>query len=101
MASGRTAAVPAQDAEHPDIGTVDVLIRALERRDRLPDAERIALAAAVGETRVHPQGDTLIRAGAPAEYSTLLLSGLLGRVYYMSEGKRQVVALHVPGDFVD
>jgi CRP-like cAMP-binding protein len=93
--------MPAQAGEHPDVGSVDVLIRALERRDRLPDAERIALAAAVGEIRVHPQGDTLIRAGASAEYSTLLLSGLLGRVYYMSEGKRQVVALHVPGDFVD
>lgn len=101
MASRRTAAVPTQDTARADIATVDVLIRALAQRDQLPDRERAALAAAVGEVRIHPPGDTLIRARAPADHSTLLLSGLLGRVYYMSEGKRQVVALHVPGDFVD
>lgn len=101
MASGQMAAIAAQDAGDDDLSIVDLLIRALERRDRLSDRERDALAAAVGEVRIHPPGDTLIRAGAPAEYSTLLLSGLLGRVFYMSEGKRQVVALHVAGDFVD
>jgi len=31
----------------------------------------------------------------------LLLDGLLARVFYMSEGKRQIVAMHLPGDFVD
>ncbi|WP_162875662.1 Crp/Fnr family transcriptional regulator [Sphingomonas crusticola] len=100
MASGQMA-VLARDAVHDDLAVVDVLIRALERRDRLSDRERAALAAAVGEMRTHPTGDTLIRAGAPAEYSTLLVSGMLGRVFFMSEGKRQVVALHTPGDFVD
>jgi len=50
---------------------------------------------------IGPPGDTLIRAGVSAEYSTLLVDGLLGRVFYMSEGKRQIVAMHVPGDFVD
>lgn len=80
---------------------VGMLIRALERRDTLSDREREALIKAIAEIRVHPPGDTLIRAGVSAEYSTLLVDGLLGRVFYMSEGKRQIVAMHVPGDFVD
>ena len=51
--------------------------------------------------RLYAPGDTLIRAGVSAEHSTLLLGGLVGRVFYMAEGKRQIVALHLPGDFVD
>jgi len=84
-----------------DDAVVDLLIRALERRDTLSDRERAALTRAIAEVRVYAPGDTLIRAGVSAEYSTLLIGGLLARVFYMSEGKRQIVAMHVPGDFVD
>lgn len=84
-----------------DEAIVEMLIRALERRDTLSGRERDALISAIAEVRIHPPGDTLIRADVSAEYSTLLVDGLLGRVFYMSEGKRQIVALHVPGDFVD
>ena len=104
MASGQRVAMLTPDAPAATPGDLDivaVLIRALERRDRLSAQERDALAAVVGEVRIHPQGDTLIRAGVVADHSTLLLDGMLGRVFYMSEGKRQVVALHTPGDFVD
>ncbi len=87
--------------ETDDEAIVAMLIRALERRDTLTDRERDALIKAIAEVRIHPPGDTLIRAGVSAEFSTLLVDGLLGRVFYMSEGKRQIVALHVPGDFVD
>ncbi len=97
MATGARARTLASNEDE----IVDVLVRALERRDRLSDRERTALADAVAEVRIHPPGDTLLHARAPTEYSTLLLGGFLGRAFYMSEGKRQVVALHVPGDFVD
>lgn len=88
-------------SENDDSAVVDLLIRAIERRDTLSERERAALAESVAEVRIYAPGDTLIRAGAPAEYSTLLLDGLLSRVFYMSEGKRQIVAMHLPGDFVD
>ena len=84
-----------------DAAIVDLLIRALERRDTLSDGERDALAQSIAEVRIYAPGDTLVRAGVSAEYSTLLLDGLLSRVFYMSEGKRQIVALHLPGDFAD
>lgn len=87
--------------ESEDTATVDLLIRALERRDALSAREREALARAIAEVRIYAPGDTLIRAGVSAEYSTLLVDGLLARAFYMSEGKRQIVAMHVPGDFVD
>jgi CRP-like cAMP-binding protein len=97
MATGARA----QAATYQENAVVEGLVRALERRDTMSDRERAALAKAVAEVRIYAPGDTLIRAGAPSEYSTLLLSGMLGRVYYMAEGKRQIVALHVAGDFVD
>lgn len=78
-----------------------VLARALGYRDQLSAAERTALASAVGEVRIHPAGNTLIRAHTPTESSTLLIEGFLSREYSLAEGKRQIVAVHVPGDFVD
>lgn len=80
---------------------IDALIRTLTRRDVLGDDETAALVEAIGEVRVHPEGDTLVRAHTPTGNSTLLLQGMLGRVYQMADGRRQIVALHVPGDFVD
>lgn len=96
MATGARARTESDDAL-----IVALLVRALERRDTLSERERDALARAVAEVRIYAPGDTLVRAGVTAEYSTLLVDGLLSRVFYMSEGKRQIVALHVPGDFVD
>ena len=84
-----------------DEAILEALFRALERRDSLSERERAALAQAIAEVRIYAPNDTLVRAGATAEYSTLLISGLLGRAFYMSEGKRQIVAMHLPGDFVD
>lgn len=80
---------------------VDALVRALERRDSVSTRERDALAAAVGEIRIHPAGNTLIRAHRPAEASTLLIEGMLAREFSSAVGRRQIVALHIAGDFVD
>lgn len=80
---------------------VDGLVRALERRDTVSARERETLAAAVGEVRLHPAGNTLIRAHRQAEASTLLIDGMVAREFSMPEGKRQIVAIHVAGDFVD
>ncbi len=80
---------------------VDALVRTLERRDVVSQRERDALAVAIGEIRIHPAGNTLIRAHRPAEASTLLIEGMLAREFSSAMGRRQIVALHIPGDFVD
>lgn len=96
LAPAFATAVTSHDQE-----LIDALIRSLTRRDALPDRERAALAEAVGDVRVHPQGDTLIRAHTLIDRSTLLLQGMLGRTFHLADGQQQIVALHVPGDFVD
>jgi CRP-like cAMP-binding protein len=97
--SGNAVSLLTVGTDNSDV--VDALVRALERRDTVTAREREALAAAVGEVRLHPAGNTLIRAHRQTESSTLLIDGMLGREFTMAEGKRQIVALHVPGDFVD
>lgn len=92
--SGSAAGETVQD-------TIAALILNMARRDTLSESEREALAGARGEIRAHPRGTTLSRAHVPLEASTLLLDGLLGRVFHMPDGTRQIVALHVAGDFVD
>jgi CRP-like cAMP-binding protein len=80
---------------------VATLIHTLERRDVVSDEEKAALAAIVAETRSHPEGDMLMRAGRETEFSTLLVEGMLGRAFNTIDGKQQIVAVHVAGDFVD
>lgn len=43
----------------------------------------------------------LVRQGTPVHVSTLLLEGFICRYMDDREGHRQIVAVHVPGDFVD
>lgn len=80
---------------------VGSLVRALARRDALPAREQAALAAAVSEIKVAPAGATLVGAQVIVENSTLLVEGFIARLYHSTSGRRQIVAIHVPGDFVD
>jgi len=67
----------------------------------LTQDERTVLESAFTETRTHSAGKIVVRAGAAVETSTLLLDGLMTRHVDDRDGRRHLVALHVPGDFVD
>lgn len=67
----------------------------------LTTSERDALEAALSEPRLLPARQTIVRRGVTVRESTLLIAGLVGRYMEDREGDRQLVALHVPGDFVD
>src|ERR1700755_765044 len=47
------------------------------------------------------QRTTLIEAGQLGNQSTLLVEGFMSRFIDDKKGKRQLVAVHVPGEFVD
>lgn len=67
----------------------------------LSPLEQALLSELVTEVKAHTQGDTLVRAHRPAPESIVLLEGTLGRVINTRDGRRQIVAVHFPGDFVD
>jgi CRP-like cAMP-binding protein len=68
---------------------------------RLSDAERAMLEAAVSDRRRLPARATLLERGETLTHSTMLMEGFMIRYIDDLEGRRQVVAFHVPGDFVD
>lgn len=70
-------------------------------RDELSDTEKRVLEDSIASVRDLPARRQIVRAGEPVEFSTLLLEGFICRYMDDREGQRQLVAVHVPGDFVD
>ena len=77
------------------------LIRKLEQYDRLSDAERQLLEKAVVRNRAVAEREDLVREGDRPSESLFLITGFAARYNVLRNGKRQITALHVPGDFVD
>lgn len=77
------------------------LIKKLEQRDRLTEAEREAIARLPVREELRLTGVDLVRLGDEPTHSSLLVEGFAYRYRDSAEGHRQVLALHVPGDFVD
>ena len=71
------------------------------RGAQLTDVERQALENGLSDPRSVPARQTVNRRGDSVGQSTLIISGLVGRYMEDREGDRQLVALHLPGDFVD
>jgi CRP-like cAMP-binding protein len=74
-------------------------------RDRsgvhLDPIERARLEAAIGEVQTLQPRKTIVRAGELMNQSILLIDGFMSRYIDDRNGLRQLVAIHVPGDFVD
>jgi CRP-like cAMP-binding protein len=67
----------------------------------LSTQERDTLEKAVSDRRALPARATLVDRGETLRQSTMLTTGFMIRYIDDLEGRRQVVAFHVPGDFVD
>lgn len=70
-------------------------------RNTLSIEERQAIEDAMGNIRVFPARSQIIGRGEPLETSTFLIEGYVCRYMDDREGHRQLVAIHVPGDFID
>lgn len=70
-------------------------------RDRMSIEECDMLEEAMSERRTVPARQILVCRGQHVATSTYLISGYICRYMDDREGHRQLVALHVPGDFVD
>ena len=82
-------------------GLTHHLVLKLEQRDRLSDHEKRVLEASVVRVREVRADEDIIREGDRPLESSLLLDGFAARYKVLSNGRRQITALHVLGDFVD
>jgi CRP-like cAMP-binding protein len=85
----------------PDQPTFERMIRRLERRSPLGEDDRRALRSMQHSLRRIPAGAHIIRDGDRPEYCSLLLSGFAYRYKITGEGARQIISIHMPGEFVD
>ena len=67
----------------------------------LSDSERARLEEVMSPTRLVERRRRLVRAGTPLSHSILLVDGFVCRYIDDRNGLRQLVHIHVPGDFVD
>lgn len=67
----------------------------------LSQRERKRLRAAITEVREYGARELVTPAHRPIDCSVLLLEGMLARYVDDRSGGQQMVAVHVPGDFVD
>lgn len=67
----------------------------------LNDVERSMLQDLVTCVRPFNAGDVLIAAHRSSHESLVLIEGSLGRVINSPDGRRQIVSVHFPGEFVD
>lgn len=70
-------------------------------RERLSLEEQTVLEGSIAEVRVVSARKALIRKGEPLRSCTLLLEGFIYRSVDDRQGRRQIVGIHVPGDFID
>jgi CRP-like cAMP-binding protein len=83
---------------HP---TFEMMVRRLERRSPLEQADREALLTLPHAVKKLAAGVHIVRDGDPADHCCLLLSGFAYRYKITGEGGRQIISFHVASEFLD
>lgn len=71
------------------------------RREALSDDDLRAVEGLIAEVREVPARKTVLKSGEPLDYSSYLIDGFMCRYMDDRDGRRQLVALQISGDFVD
>jgi CRP-like cAMP-binding protein len=77
------------------------LLLKLRARDSISAKEEGILRESITEIRRIPTGRTIVRAGVELHECTLLFDGLVCRYKDLADGQRQIMEIHVTGDFLD
>lgn len=80
---------------------IERLLLKLRLRDMLSAAEESALLGLIDRVEEVPAKKLVITRGTLLRHSVLLLDGLMCRFKDLKNGRRQISALHIPGDFLD
>lgn len=78
----------------------DLFLAGRVRHGLSPD-ELATLDGAVSEVKIFGNGEDLVKRGQRVDNSTYLIEGYMVRSVMDREGGRQILGLHVPGDFLD
>jgi CRP-like cAMP-binding protein len=79
----------------------DVMIARYEKRTVLSAEARADLRALPYALKTYARHSYLVREGEQATTAKLIVEGLAYRHKVTAEGGRQILSLHIPGDFID
>lgn len=85
----------------PDQDPLARLMLKMRARDVVTDEEEAVLCGAVAEVKEIPASRVIVKAGVTLSTCTLLIDGFICRYKDLSDGRRQIMEVHVPGDFLD
>jgi CRP-like cAMP-binding protein len=77
------------------------MLSKFERRAPLDDGDRRALLGLPHKINVYDIGRYIVREGSTPNQSALIVSGFAFRQKVTVGGDRQIVSVHIPGDFID
>ncbi len=77
------------------------LIRKLEQQDTLSEEEKRVLGTAISRVVEFGADEDMAHEHDPPSECRLLLDGWASRYTVVEDGRRQILAIHVAGDFVD
>lgn len=81
--------------------SLEGLVRKLESHSSLTEADREAILALPFTIRTIEHGSYLIREADRPLHCAILLSGFAYRHKVTGQGERQILSIHLPGDFID
>ena len=80
--------------------TLAEMVKRLERLTPLDSGDRAALLALPHSFRTLSPGLHVVRDGEGSEQCSVLLSGFASRYKLTGDGGRQIIAIHLPGEFL-
>jgi len=80
---------------------LEPMLRKLEYWQKFSNADRSALLDLPSSVKSLEANDYIVREGDCAAYSCVLLSGFAIRHKIVSDGRRQIIAIHMKGEMVD
>ena len=80
---------------------LDPVFKRWGRRGAISDEDKRALIALPWYRKSYPRDGYMVREGEPATVCTLLITGFAFRQKLVSDGARQIISFHIPGEFLD
>src|SRR4051794_6265059 len=84
-----------------DESSFERLFHRWAQRSPLPEMDMRAIAALPWSRKTYDRDAYLGREGEPTASCTLLQSGFAFRQKLLSDGARQIISFHIPGEFLD
>ena len=102
MTVGRYVLSPTRESTVRDIqNPADIIVRRLQATFDLSESERAAIYGLPLHVRHYDRGQDLVREHDRPSQCVLILEGWIARYKVLGNGRRQVVAIEIPGDMPD